>query len=191
MALDFTAIDFETANSFRGSPCSVGVVKVRDGKTVAEEYLLTKPPVAYAHFDDFNVALHGISAATVAVAPSWGDTWQQLNDFIGDDVLVAHNAAFDMSVIQRACQADGITFSPITYFCTLQLSRRILNLESHSLPYVCQACDVSFQNHHNALADAHAAAAVALAFAQLTKSTNCHELVTSCRTQLRTIPVQN
>jgi DNA polymerase III epsilon subunit-like protein len=36
VSLDFTAIDFETANSYRGSPCSVGVVKVRDGQIVGE-----------------------------------------------------------------------------------------------------------------------------------------------------------
>ena len=32
--LDFTAIDFETANGFRGSPCAVGAVRVRDGVMV-------------------------------------------------------------------------------------------------------------------------------------------------------------
>jgi DNA polymerase III epsilon subunit-like protein len=36
VSLDFTAIDFETANSYRGSPCSVGLVKVRDGQIVDE-----------------------------------------------------------------------------------------------------------------------------------------------------------
>ena len=41
MALDFTAIDFETANSYRGSPCSVGMVKVRDGRIVDESMVIT------------------------------------------------------------------------------------------------------------------------------------------------------
>ncbi|HET8877955.1 MAG TPA: exonuclease, partial [Arthrobacter sp.] len=36
MALDFTAIDFETANGFRGSPCAVGLTKVRGGVVVEE-----------------------------------------------------------------------------------------------------------------------------------------------------------
>jgi DNA polymerase-3 subunit epsilon len=40
MSLDFTAIDFETANSYRGSPCSVGLVKVRDGQIVDESFTL-------------------------------------------------------------------------------------------------------------------------------------------------------
>jgi hypothetical protein len=33
--LDFTAIDFETANSYRGSPCAVGVIRYRNGQPVA------------------------------------------------------------------------------------------------------------------------------------------------------------
>ena len=36
--LDFVAIDFETANSYRGSPCSVGLVRVRNGSPVAERH---------------------------------------------------------------------------------------------------------------------------------------------------------
>ena len=36
MGVDFTSIDFETANGFRGSPCSVGLSKVRGGRIVEE-----------------------------------------------------------------------------------------------------------------------------------------------------------
>ena len=35
-SLSFTAIDFETANRFIGSPCAVGLVRVRGGRVVAE-----------------------------------------------------------------------------------------------------------------------------------------------------------
>jgi len=34
MGFDFTAIDFETANHHRGSPCAVGLARVRDGVVV-------------------------------------------------------------------------------------------------------------------------------------------------------------
>lgn len=69
MTLDFTAIDFETANSYRGSPCSVGLVKVRDGRIVDESSTLIHPPGRFDHFDDFNTWLHGINAEMVAGAP--------------------------------------------------------------------------------------------------------------------------
>ena len=34
MSIDFVALDFETANRFRGSPCAIGLAVVRDGKIV-------------------------------------------------------------------------------------------------------------------------------------------------------------
>src|SRR6266852_2892630 len=71
MTLDFTAIDFETANSYRGSPCSVGLVKVRDGQIADESFTLIHPPARFDHFDGFNTWLHGINAEMVAGARSW------------------------------------------------------------------------------------------------------------------------
>jgi DNA polymerase-3 subunit epsilon len=43
VSLDFTAIDFETANPYRGSPCPVGLVKVRDGQIVDQAGTLIRP----------------------------------------------------------------------------------------------------------------------------------------------------
>ena len=71
MNLDFTAIDFETANSYRGSPCSVGLVKVPDGQMVDESSTLIHPPARLDHFDGLNTSLHDINAHMVASAPSW------------------------------------------------------------------------------------------------------------------------
>ena len=69
--LDYTAIDFETANSYRGSPCSVGLVKVRDGRPVTERHLLIRPPEAADWFDAWNISIHGITSEMVAGSPRW------------------------------------------------------------------------------------------------------------------------
>lgn len=71
--LDFIAIDFETANSRRGSPCAVGLVRVRDGRIVDEQRWLIRPPREVDFFDSFNIGIHGITAADVADPPSWSD----------------------------------------------------------------------------------------------------------------------
>jgi DNA polymerase III subunit epsilon len=76
MSLDFTAIDFETANSYRGSPCSVGLAKVRDGQIIDESFTLIHPPARFDHFDGFNTWLHGITAEMVAGAPPWQQVGQ-------------------------------------------------------------------------------------------------------------------
>ena len=123
--LDFTAIDFETANSYRGSPCSVGLVKVRGGLIVDEQHWLIRPPEAADWFAPFNVSLHGITPEMVATAPRWREILPRLLDFVGSDVLVAHNAGFDIGVMRYACAADNIELPRVSFLCTLVLGARL------------------------------------------------------------------
>src|SRR4051794_24885232 len=113
--LDYTAIDFETANSYRGSPCSVGLVRVRNGVAVAEKHWLMRPPEGADWFAPWNVEIHGITPDMVATAPRWKDVLPNIVDFIGDDVVVAHNAGFDISVIRYACAVDNIEWPEMRF----------------------------------------------------------------------------
>ncbi|GAB4099701.1 exonuclease domain-containing protein [Sinomonas halotolerans] len=160
MALDFTAIDFETANGFRGSPCSVGLVKVRSGRVVERGYWLMRPPAGHDEFDPRNVAIHGIRAQDVASAPRFADVFAEVGGFIGDDVLVAHNAAFDLGVIRSALEVSGLEAPAYDYACTVVLSRRTYSLPSHSLPFAARAAGVALERHHDAAEDAAACAGI-------------------------------
>lgn len=156
MTLDYTAIDFETANSYRGSPCAVGLVRVRNGVAVAERRCLIRPPERVEHFDGWNTAIHGISSEMVADQPRWRDSLPVIVDFIGDDVVVAHNAGFDVGVIRYACAVDNIEWPEMQFLCTMVLSRRALRLPSYRLPFVLEALGGSMKDHHDPLADARA-----------------------------------
>lgn len=152
--LDFTAIDFETANAYRGSPCSVGLVRVRDGQIVETRHWLIRPPEGADWFDTWNVAIHGITADMVASVPRWKEVLPLIVDFVGDDVLVAHNAAFDTGVMRYACEADKIDWPEFRFLCTLVMSRHALALPTYRLPYVAESLGVVLEDHHDALADA-------------------------------------
>lgn len=152
--LDFTAIDFETANSFQGSPCSVGVVKIRGGQVIAQHHVLVRPPEAASHFSAFNISIHGITADAVRDAPTWCEVLAWLVEFIGDDIVVAHNAGFDIGVIRYACMADGLEWPELRFLCSLVVSRRALSLPSYTLPFVAESVGFRLEDHHNALADA-------------------------------------
>lgn len=152
--LDFTAIDFETANSFQGSPCAVGVVKIRDGQVVAQHHVFVRPPETASHFSAFNTSIHGITADDVRDAPTWRQVLAWLVEFIGDDIVVAHNAGFDIGVIRYACMADGIEWPELHFLCSLVISRRALSLPSYTLPFVAESVGFRLEDHHNALADA-------------------------------------
>jgi DNA polymerase III epsilon subunit-like protein len=154
--LDFVAIDFETANAYRGSPCAVGLVRVRNGTSVAEHRWLMRPPEQVDYFDGYNTWIHGITAEMVATEPRWHDVLPKIVDFIGDDVVVAHNAGFDVGVIRYACAVDNIEWPAMRFLCTMVLARRALSLPSYRLPYVLESLGGLLEDHHEPLADARA-----------------------------------
>jgi DNA polymerase III subunit epsilon len=158
--VDFTAIDFETANSSSASACSVGMVKVRDGRIVDEAYWLIRPPAGHDEFWEWNTRIHGLVAADVADAPLWTEQLPDLVAFVGPDILVAHNAGFDMGVISAACVATYVETPTFDYACSLQIARRTYNLDSYRLPVAAMAAGFEDFDHHNALADAQACAAI-------------------------------
>lgn len=174
--LDYTALDFETANSYRGSPCAVGLVRVRSGRPVAEQTWLMRPPAAVDDFHPFNTSIHGITAEMVAGAPRWSDLLPEIMDFIGDDVVVAHNAGFDIGVIRYACAADNIPWPEMRFLCTMVMSRRQLELASYRLPFVHESLGFQFLDHHDPLADARAVVDIVTGLSNLTSAADIDTL---------------
>jgi DNA polymerase-3 subunit epsilon len=178
MGLDFTAIDFETANSHSASACSVGMVKVHDGNIVDSAYWLIKPPLGYDAFNEWNTRIHGIMAPDVADALLWSEQLPDLVSFADGDVLVAHNAGFDMGVINGACAASFVDTPVFRYLCSLQLARKTYNLDSYRLPVAALAAGFEDFEHHNALADAQACAAIMVHASRRHGASSLDELAT-------------
>jgi DNA polymerase-3 subunit epsilon len=158
--LNFTAIDFETANSSSASACSVGMVKVRDGIVVDKVGWLIRPPLGHDTFLEWNTRIHGIVATDVADARLWHEQLADLVAFADGDHLVAHNARFDMGVIAGACTASFVETPSFSYVCSLQVARKTYNLDSYRLPVAAMAAGFEDFAHHDALADAEACAAI-------------------------------
>lgn len=177
--LNYTSIDFETANSYRGSPCSVGMVRVRDGAVVEKRHWLIRPPVDADWFDPWNIAIHGITPQAVADAPRWKDVLPAIVEFIGTDVVIAHNAGFDVGVVRYACAADNIEWPEMRFLCTMVLARHSLALPSYRLPYVVESLGSSLEGHHDALADALAVVDVVSGLSTLQGTTDVEALAAS------------
>jgi len=176
--LDFTAIDFETANGSPASACSVGLVKVRDGQVVDRIGWFIQPPLGHDHFVDWNVRIHGITPEMVVDAPSWTAQLVDLIAFCEDDILVAHNAGFDMGVIKAACAATGVATPAYSYLCSLQLARKTYTLDSYRLPVVAMAAGFEDFPHHDAVADSEACAAIMIHAADRYGAIDLPELAT-------------
>ncbi|MBW1638463.1 3'-5' exonuclease [Microbacterium resistens] len=189
MPLDFTAIDFETANSSPASACSVELVRVRDGEVVATAGWLIRPPAGHDHFQEWNVRIHGIQAHQVADAPAWSDQLDRLCGFAGADVLVAHNAGFDLNVLRRACEATGDAVPPYRSLCSLNVARRVYDLDSYRLPRAAAAAGFGEFPHHDALADARACAQIVIDAARRNGSRTIEELADAVGVRIAPAPV--
>ncbi len=162
MPLDFTAIDFETANSSPASACSVGLVRVRGGRVVATTGWLIQPPAGHDEFQEWNIRIHGIHPEDVRSAATWTEQFGRLCDFAGADVLVAHNAGFDLNVLRKASEATGEVCPPYRSLCSLQVARKTYDLDSYKLPSAASAAGFAEFSHHDALADARACAQIVI-----------------------------
>ena len=173
----FVALDFETANAQRGSPCSVGLAFVEDGKIVAAEEHLMRPPPNVEYFAPHNVKIHKITQQMVRSKPRFGELMPRLLDSIGDQPVVAHNAGFDMGVLREACKFSNLELPTITYLCTMVISRTILDLETYRLARVANELGLILTGHHNAQADAVCAAEIMLALCGKAGATTLDELL--------------
>lgn len=187
MPLNFTAIDFETANSSGASACSVGLVKVRDGVVVDKASWFIRPPIGHDAFLEWNTRIHGIVAADVIDALVWNEQINDLVAFAGDDHLVAHNASFDMGVIKAACAATFVEIPSFSYVCSLQVARKTYNLDSYRLPVAAMAAGFEDFRHHDALADAEACAAIMVHAAQRHEASDIVHLATIVGTRVGVI----
>lgn len=191
--VDFTAIDFETANGHPSSACSVGLARVRDGVVVDRAEWLIRPPASHAEFLPFNVKIHGITSEMVEDALEWAEQLEDLRGFIGSDIAVAHNASFDMGVIRAAC-AETITPTPrLRYLCSVQVSRKTYDIPSHRLPLAAAAAGFGEFSHHEALADAEACASIIIDAARRHEAANVASLAKKAGVklhQLKAIPLK-
>ncbi|GBR76818.1 exonuclease DnaQ-like superfamily [Candidatus Termititenax persephonae] len=153
---NFTALDFETASGYPYSVCQVGLVRVENG-IIAEEYCgLIKPPNNFIR-RDFSDNIHGIYPEHTQNAPDFAESYPRWKHFIENQILVAHNARFDLgcltACLRRFC---GREIAP-RIFCTMKTYRGAF-ADGASLAVCCAEMGVVLAHHHNALADARACA---------------------------------
>ncbi len=158
---DFAAIDFETANSECSSVCSVGIVVVRGGEVVDSFYSLIQPEPNYYNY--FCQRVHGLSCRDTDDAPVFPRVWEQIEPLIEGLPLVAHNARFDQGCLKAVFRVYQMDYPEYVFYDTLKASRKAFpDAPNHQLHTVSALCGYDLKNHHHALADAEAAAAIAI-----------------------------
>lgn len=156
--LNYTAIDFETANNFRRSACSLGLVKVENGEIVERKYWLIKPTPFELGYYQYNI--HGISLDSLIDKPDFSELLPEIKPYLENQLVIAHNgSSFDFSVLNHLFSHYELKPFPIKTYCTLELSRLVWSSEtSFNLELLAfKKLNHTFK-HHDALADAEACA---------------------------------
>lgn len=183
--LTFVAFDFETATGSRDSACSVAAVRVVDGLVRGTFHSLIRPPGN--EYELRNTWVHGLTADDTADAPDMAAVWEQMRTFIAGHTLVAHNAAFDTSVLRASLDRYGLPVTSHPVACTLHMARSaIRGLWSYRLPVLCENLGIEL-THHDPRSDAAAAAELAVRMVVATSNSYIDEAVAQLRCRMGAI----
>lgn len=150
---DFIVFDLETTGLKPATEeiTEIAAVLVREGeiKDSFQTYVNPHKPIPPEITE-----LTGISDETVADAPDLPEALDKFFAFMGDRVLVAHNAGFDLSFLKAACKKLDIE-REFTYIDTLEMSRIMLpHLSRFKLNILAKELQVGPFEHHRASEDA-------------------------------------
>lgn len=100
----------------------------------------------------------GITDDMVSGKPTFAQVLPELIAIIGDSPVVAHNARYDIPVIQAEAARAGLVFTPVT-FDTLTIARRLWRgMPNYKLATLCEVSGIALDNAHRAVHDAEATA---------------------------------
>ena len=162
----FVVFDLETTgfSPVNNRIIEIGAVKVENGEITDRFSTFVNPQVPIP----FRIEeLTSINDNMVMDAPVIEEILPQFLEFVGDAVLVAHNAGFDVSFIEENCRRQGRE-QTFTYLDTVALARIMLpQLNRFKLDTVAKALHINLHHHHRAVDDAECTAEIFLKFVEM------------------------
>ena len=171
----FVVFDLETTgfSPIKDKIIEIGAVKVENGKITERFSTFVNPKVPIP----FEITkLTSITDQMVLDAPDIETVLPQFLEFVGDAVLVAHNAGFDVGFIEQNCRYQDIQ-PDFTSVDTVAMARILLpTLSKYKLNVVANALHISLENHHRAVDDAEATAEIFVRFVEMLDERNIQTL---------------
>lgn len=172
--MKFIAIDFETANEKRNSACSIGIAVVENGQVVEKIHHLIRPKEM--RFLPINIGIHGIRPGMVENKSEFDKVWEKIKHYFNDNLVIAHNASFDISVLRKCAELYDIELPSFQYICTMKLARNFYKgIENAKLNTVNDFLGYEFK-HHDALYDALACSNILLNISEELKCRDINEI---------------
>ncbi len=172
---EYVAFDLETTglSSHKDTIIEIGAVLMKDGKELDRFQTFVDPK---RKLDKKIVDLTGITDQMLRGAPTIDQVLPKFLEFIGDRVLVAHNADFDTGFIRQACKDQGYEYN-YTSADTLILSQNLMpQLGKFKLDIVSNALSLPDFAHHRAADDAVTCGLIMDRFVGMLKEMGIQEL---------------
>ncbi len=150
---EFVVFDLETTglSAVNCKITEIGAVKVRGGKVLEVFNTFVNPE---CHIPENITELTSITDEMVADAPTIAEALPKFFEFVGDRLLIAHNAEFDTGFVRVAANELSLPFEN-AYLDTLGLSRFLNSeLRSHKLNILAEHYGLGEFKHHRASDDA-------------------------------------
>ncbi|MCM1246370.1 MAG: PolC-type DNA polymerase III [Roseburia sp.] len=172
---DFVVFDLETTgfSPVNDRIIEIGAVRVSGGKICERYSTFVNPGI---HIPERITELTTITDDMVKEAPPIETVLPEFLDFIGDNVLVAHNAGFDHGFIRAKAEEQGIQ-TDFTVVDTVGLARVLFpELAKFKLDSIAKKLKISLENHHRAVDDAGATAEIFEKFVEMLAKKEIHDL---------------
>ena len=157
---NYCILDVETTglSARKNGIIEIGLVKVSNLKIIEKYHSFINPQKEIPYYI---TQLTGITNDDVFDAPFFEDVADEIEEFISDDILTAHNFPFDNSFLRKEFAYAGREYITNLNLCTLKLARRLYPaLRSKSLGSVCSHLHLKNTKAHSALGDAEVTARV-------------------------------
>ena len=152
---NYVVVDIETTGYVlhHDEITELAAVKVVNGMIVSEFQSLVKTSLPIS---EGITRLTGITNEMLDTAPIISKILPRFLAFVWSDIVVAHNANFDINFINDACIVNNLGFALDNDFIdTMMLSRELFPTEhSHKLKYLVKRFGIANEVEHRGLSDA-------------------------------------
>lgn len=175
-SLNFCVIDLETTG---GNPdtekiIEIGMVRIENRKITEERSFLVNPQ---KDIPDFVQKLTGIKKADVEHAPKIEEVIDEIIEFIGDSILVAHNTSFDIPFLNGVLKKLQRPTLDNKVICTNIMTKYMIpDIMSSNLAYMSEMFGIHHSQAHRAIEDARATGLLLLKYMDIFESKNIRKI---------------
>lgn len=175
-SLNFCVIDLETTG---GNPdtekiIEIGMVRIENRKMTEERSFLVNPQ---KDIPDFVQKLTGIRKADVEHSPRIEEVIDEIIEFIGDSILVAHNTSFDIPFLNGVLKKLQRPTLDNKVICTNIMTKYMIpDIMSSNLAYMSEMFGIHHSQAHRAIEDARATGLLLLKYMDIFETKNIRKI---------------